>query len=116
MLAQGQGSFLMEKSAARHSYHTSHIVQRPGIKIVTAVQSGRPHLSQHHMGQGHVINGHSARHHSPSVEDDRIDFNKLAEDAADLFGDDDNLAIDPSLSEFALQVCHALIAVPVILP
>lgn len=35
---------------------------------------------------------------------DQIDFNKLAEDAADLFGDHEDLVLDPSLSEFALQV------------
>lgn len=35
---------------------------------------------------------------------DQIDFNRLVEDAADLFGDHDDLALDPSLSELALQV------------
>lgn len=39
---------------------------------------------------------------------DQIDFNKLAEDAADLFGDNEDFVLDPSLSDFNLQVILAV--------
>lgn len=108
-LTKGQGAYLMERSRPlRHSYQTNHLAHRPGVRIVTAIQP--PHTSsngshQHlTIGQGHILD---RQHYS-----EHIDLNKLAEDAADLFGDNDDLVLDPSLSEFALQVSvHALILV-----
>lgn len=89
----------MEKSQPiRHSYQTSQLTHRPGIRIVTAVQApNKPH--QHiTIGQGQILD----RHHF--ADPHAIDFNKLAEDAADLFGEHGDLTLDPSLSELALQV------------
>lgn len=89
----------MEKSQGiRQSYQTSHLAHRPGVRIVTAIQP--PHNTHQHVtiGQGQILD----RNHYGS--DQMIDFNKLAEDAADLFGDHEDLVLDPSLSEFALQV------------
>lgn len=101
VLTRGQGAYLMEKTqtSTRHPYHTSHMTQRHGIRIVTAVQSSQsstthlPSITQSSLDRQQLFN-------------DQIDLNKLAEDAADLFGDHGELALDPSLSEFALQVIH----------
>lgn len=94
----------MEKShGVRHSYQTSHLAHRPGVRIVTAIQP--PHSTTTHqhvtIGQGQILD---RNHYHSSLMNDQIDFNKLAEDAADLFGDHEDLVLDPSLSEFALQV------------
>lgn len=84
----------------RHNYQTSHLTHRPGVRIVTAIQpphttstAGHQHVT---IGQGQILE----RPHFPEP----IDFNKLAEDAADLFGEHEDFVLDPSLSEFALQV------------
>jgi len=96
-LTKGHGAYLMEKttSVRGHNYQNiTHLQHRPGVRIVTAVQP-----QQHHhitIGQGHILD----RQHLHET----IDLQKLAEDAADLFGDHDDLALDPSLSELALQV------------
>ena len=95
----------MEKShGVRHNYQTSHLAHRPGVRIVTAIQPPSHNTNTHQhvtIGQGQILD---RNHYHTSAASDQIDFNKLAEDAADLFGDHEDLVLDPSLSEFALQV------------
>ena len=104
-LTKGQGAYLMEKShGVRHNYQTSHLAHRPGVRIVTAIQPPSHNTNTHQhvtIGQGQILD---RNHYHTSAASDQIDFNKLAEDAADLFGDHEDLVLDPSLSEFALQV------------
>lgn len=84
----------------------SQFSHRPGLRIVTAVQSPQPH-KQARIDRSGVTLAASASQANVLVEQqeqqlDQIDFGRLMEDAADLFGEDDDLSIDPSLSD--LQV------------
>lgn len=110
ILTKGQGSFLVEKSRSRNNLGQaggSQFPHRPGIRIVTAVQAPQAQKQQVHISS--TLERMNTAQANVVVERqdqliDQIDFNRLVEDATDLFGDHDDLALDPSLSELALQV------------